>query len=119
MPTNALSGLYPCTIESYGPGGYTSTASAILRGNQRSQSIKLDLLCISWSLLEWLRPRLEFEERVEGRVSQPYLGILQELIARQEAENLRDRTMICFYEKVGELYGHWIETATSSQHVHG
>ena len=46
--------------------------------------------------LEWLRPTLEFEQKIEGRlVSPPWY--LQELIIQKEAENLRT-IMICFSE---------------------
>ena len=64
--------------------------------------------------LEWLRPRLEFEEGVEQYIASPswYIG---ELIAQKEVENLRT-AMIYFYVKVGEFYKHWIETALSSHH---
>ena len=64
--------------------------------------------------LEWIRPRLEFEERIEGHIVSPiwYLG---ELIAQKEVENLRT-AMICFYERACEFYEHGIETAKSSQH---
>ena len=53
--------------------------------------------------LEWLRTRLEFEERVERRVvSAPWY--LQELIAQKEAENLHAAT-VYFYEETCKLYG--------------
>lgn len=64
--------------------------------------------------LEWLGPTLEFEERVEGGVISP-AWYIQELIAQQEAKNLLT-AMSFFYEKTGDLYKHWIETATSSKH---
>lgn len=60
--------------------------------------------------LEWLRPRLIFEERVEGRIITE-TWYIQELIAQKEAENLRT-AMICFYQKAAELYKHWIEIIT-------
>ncbi len=64
--------------------------------------------------LEWMRPILEFEEKVEGGlVSPPWY--LQELITQQEVENLRT-AMICFCEKVGDIYKQVIETASSTQH---
>ena len=64
--------------------------------------------------LEWLRSKLAFEEGAERHIVSPP-WYLQELIAQQEAENLRTAT-ICFYEKGCELYKHWIEMAKSSQH---
>ena len=64
--------------------------------------------------LEVLRPRLIFEERVEGHIiSEPWY--IQKLIAQKEAENL-GTVIVCFYEQVSKLYAHLIETATSSQH---
>ena len=64
--------------------------------------------------LEWLRPRLEFEERVEGHIISPS-WYLQELIAQTEAENL-SATMTCFHSKACKFYDHWIKAAASSQH---
>ena len=64
--------------------------------------------------LEWLRPRLEFEERVEGHIISPS-WYLQELIVQTEAENLF-ATMNCFHSEACKLYEHWIKAATSSQH---
>ena len=60
--------------------------------------------------LEWMRPILECEEKIERRlVSPPWY--IQELIIQKEAENLRT-AMICFCEKVCEFYKQWIETST-------
>lgn len=60
--------------------------------------------------LEWMRPVLVCEERIERRlISPPWY--LQELIIQQEAENLRT-VIICFCDKVCELYKQWIETST-------
>ena len=64
--------------------------------------------------LEWMRPILEFEEKVEGRLVSPH-WYLQELITQQEVENLRT-AMICFCEKVSEIYKQVIETPSSTQH---
>ena len=66
------------------------------------------------SQLEWLRTRLEFEERIEQSVVSPPWYI-QELIAQKEAENLHAAT-VCFYEEICKLYGNWIKTSMSSQH---
>ena len=60
--------------------------------------------------LERMRPILVFEERIERRLVSP-LWYLQELIMQQEAENLRT-VMICFCEKVCELYKQWIKKST-------
>ena len=64
--------------------------------------------------LEWLRPRLRFEEKVEGRVLCP-LSYLQELITQKEAEN-HHAAMLCFFENVCKLYEDWIKTEGSSKH---
>ena len=64
--------------------------------------------------LEWLRTRLEFEERVEGSVvSAPWY--IQELIAQKETENFHS-AMVCLYEETCKLYGDWIKTTMSSKH---
>ena len=64
--------------------------------------------------LEWLRPRLAFEERVEGHlVSPPWY--LQELIVQKEVGNL-SAAMTCFYTETSKLYEDWIRTAMSSHH---
>ena len=60
--------------------------------------------------LEWMRPTLELEEKIERRLVSPS-WYLQELIRQQEAENLRT-VMICVCEKACELYKQWIETST-------
>ena len=64
--------------------------------------------------LEWLHPRLEFEEGVEQCVVSPSWYI-QELIAQKEAGNLRT-AMVHFYDEVCQFYGHWIKTAMLSHH---
>ena len=63
--------------------------------------------------LEWLQPRIEFEERVEGHpISPPWY--LQELVAQTESENLAT-TLISFHDEACSLYEHWIKAAKSSQ----
>ena len=64
--------------------------------------------------LEWLRPRLEFEERVEGHIVSPS-WYLQELIMQKEAENV-SATMTCFHGEARKLYENRTKAATSSQH---
>ena len=64
--------------------------------------------------LEWMYPRLKFEKRVEGRIVSP-IWYLEELVSQQEAEN-HHTAMLCFYEKIGDIYKPWIESATSSKH---
>ena len=64
--------------------------------------------------LEWMYPRLKFEKRVEGQIVSP-IWYLEELVSQKEAENYHT-AMLCFYEKIGELYKSWIESATSSKH---
>lgn len=64
--------------------------------------------------LEWLRPRLEFEDRVEGHMVSPD-WYLQELVTQKVADNL-SASMTCFHSRACKLYEHWIKTATSSQH---
>ena len=64
--------------------------------------------------LEYLRSRLEFEKRVEGRFITPSWYI-QELVAQAETENL-SVAINCFFTEAYDLYECWIETALSSQH---
>ena len=64
--------------------------------------------------LEWMRPMLEFEEKVEGCLVSP-TWYLQELITQQEVKNLRT-AMICFSEKACDIYKQVIETASSTQY---
>ena len=64
--------------------------------------------------LEWMRPRLEFERRVEGHIISP-IWYLEELVNQKEAENYQ-AAMLCFYQKIGGLYKPWIESAISSKH---
>ena len=112
MPINALLA-YIRTIESYGRDVIFQRIRHITWKSEKS-IYKAGFAVHVLEQLEWLRPRLEFEQRVEGCIVSPirYLG---ELIAQKEAENLRT-AMICFYEKVGKFYEHGIETARSSQH---
>lgn len=64
--------------------------------------------------LEWLRPRLEYENRIDESIISPSWYI-QELIAITEAENF-SATMICLHNDACKLYKQWIKNATSSQH---
>jgi hypothetical protein len=64
--------------------------------------------------LEWMRPRLEFERRIEGHVISP-IWYLEELVNQKAAEN-HHTAMLCLYEKIGRFYKPWIESAISSKH---
>lgn len=64
--------------------------------------------------LEWLRPRLEFEQRVEGHIVSPS-WYLQELITQKEAENV-SAAMTCLHGEARKLYENRTKAATSSQH---
>ena len=112
MPINALLA-YAGAIKSYDRNAILQRIRHIRWKSEKSiyrAGFSMHLL----TQLEWLRPRLEFEEGVEQYIVSPpwYLG---ELIAQKEVENLRT-AMIYFYAKVGKFYKHWIETALSSQH---
>ena len=64
--------------------------------------------------IEQLRPRLEFEKKVEGKIiSEPWY--IQKIITQTEAENI-STAIACFYEMVPKLYDHWIKTTKSSRH---
>ena len=112
MPINVLRA-YTCTIESYGRGKILQRIRHITW--KSGQSIyKAGFAVHILTQLEWLHPRLGFEERVEGWVISPSWYI-QELIAQQEAKNFLT-AMNFFYEETCDLYKHWIEKATSSTH---
>ena len=112
MPINALLA-YACATESYGRAEILERICHITWKSEKS-IYRAGFAVHVLTQLEWLHPRLEFEERVEGRVISPSWYI-QELIAQQEAKNLLT-TMSVFYEKACNFYKHWIETATSSKH---
>ena len=111
MPINVLIA-YISVIESYGRNKIFQRIRRITWKSEKS-IYRARFAVHVLEQLEWLRPRLEFERRVEGRIVSPiwYLG---ELIVQKEAENLRT-AMICYYEKACNFYKHWIETATSSK----
>ena len=112
MPINVLLA-YTRAIESYGREAILQRICRITWKSEKSiygAGFAVHVL----EQLEWLHPRLEFEKRAEGRVISPSWYI-QELIVQQEVKNLLT-TMSCFYKKAGDLYKHWIETATSSKH---
>ncbi len=112
MPINVLLA-YISAIESYGRAEILQRIHRITWKSEQS-IYKAGFAVHILTQLEWLRSRLEFEERVEGCVISPSWYI-QELIAQQEAKNLLT-AMSFFYEKAGDLYKHWIEIATSSKH---
>ena len=109
MPINVLIA-YISAIESYG----RSKVLQRIAWKSEKSIYRAGFAVHVLEQLEWLRPRLEFERRVEGHIVSPiwYLG---ELIVQKEAENLRT-AMICYHEKACELYEHWVKTATSSRH---
>ena len=112
MPVNVFLA-YTHAIKSYGQDAILQRIQHITWNSEKSiyrAGFGVHVL----TQLEWLRPRLEFEQRVEGSVISPPL-YLQELIAQKEAENLRS-TMVCFYQQACNLYKKWMGTATSSHH---
>ena len=112
MPINVLL-VYTRVIESCGRDAILQRIRRITWKSKKS-IYRVGFAVHILERLEWLRSKLEFEEEVERQIVSPPWYI-QKLIAQQEAENLRT-AMICFYEKVCELYKHWIETAMSSHH---
>ncbi len=112
MPINSLLA-YTRSIDEYGQDVIFQRIRRI-KWNSEKSIYKSGFALHILQQLEWMRPILEFEEKVEGRlVSPPWY--LQELIMQQEAENLRT-AIICFCEKACELYKQVIETASSNQH---
>ena len=112
MPINVLLA-YTRAVESYGREAILQRIRHITWKSEQS-IYKAGFAVHILTQLEWLHPRLGFEERVEGRVISPSWYI-QELIAQQEANNLLT-AMSFFYEKACDLYKHWIETTISSKH---
>lgn len=109
IPINVLIA-YTHTIKLSGPDAILARIDRVVWKSRQS----IYNTGFAWHVLEqleWLRPRLMFEERVEGHIITE-TWYIQELIAQKEAENLRT-AMTCFYEKAGKLYRHWIEIATS------
>ena len=108
MPINALLA-YSRTINAYNQDVIHRRIHRI-KWKSKKSIYKVGFAVHVLSQLEWMRPTLELEEKVERRlVSPPWY--LQELIVQQEAENLR-AVIICFCEKACELYKQWIETST-------
>ena len=111
MPINVLLA-YTRAIESYGREAILQRVCRIKWKSEKS-IYRAEFAVHVLEQLEWLRLKLEFEERVEGHIVSP-AWYIQELIAQQEVKNLLT-TMNCFYEKTCGFYKHWIETATSSK----
>ena len=59
----------------------------------------------SLSTLEWMRPRLDFEHRVEGKDASP-LWYKVEMLVHTEAKCFAE-AMECLHERVPKLYGEW------------
>lgn len=59
----------------------------------------------SLSTLEWMRPRLDFEQRVEGNDASP-LWYKVELLVHNEAKCFAE-AMECLHERVPKLFGEW------------
>lgn len=112
MPINVLLA-YVRAIESYGPDTIRQHIRDITWKSEYS-IYRSRFAGHVLQRLEWMRPRLEFEERVEGHIITP-IWYLQELVSQKEAENYHT-AMLCFYEKIGQLYKPWIESATTSKH---
>ena len=117
MPIDILVA-YTRPIESFGIESFGKEA-IFQRLRRITWKSEKSIYCVKFKVhtlkqLEELRPKLEAEEKIEGRViSSPWY--LQELIAKVEAENL-STAMICFHNEVRNLYNHWIEMARVSKH---
>ena len=108
MPINTLLG-YSRAIKTYNRNVIYQRIHRI-RWKSKKSIYKVGFAVHVLPQLEWMRPTLEFEEKVEGRlVSPPWY--LQELIVQKEAEKLQT-VMTCFCEKACQLYKQWIETST-------
>lgn len=112
MPINVILA-YAQTIESYGRDKIRQSIRSITWKSEKSiyrAGFGVHVL----QRLEWIRPRLKFERRVEGHIVSP-IWYLEELVGQKEAKNYQT-ALLCFYEKIDELYKPWIESATSSKH---
>ena len=112
MPISLLIA-YVRTVESYGRD------AALQRIHQITWKSEKSIYMAGFGVhvlkqLEWLRPRLDFEERVERHLVSPS-WYLQELIVQKEVENL-NAAMTCFYTETIKLYEDWIKTSMSSKH---
>ena len=65
--------------------------------------------------LEWLRPRLEYEQKLEGRKVSPR-WYLCELVARSEVKNLV-LAMECLHDRARRLYNEWRKLANDANDV--
>lgn len=112
MPIQILL-VYTRAVESYGRAAILQRTREITWKSEKSiysTGFAVHVL----ERLEWLRPRVEFEKRVEGHRVSPF-WYLQELITQMEAKNL-SATTICFHNEACKFYGHWIEKARTSLH---
>ena len=112
MPINVLL-TYINTIKSYRRDVILQRINNIKWKSERS-IYRTEFAVHVLERLEWLRPKLTFEDRVEGHVISAS-WYLQELIVQKEVENLHT-ALTSFCEKACELYKHWIEIAKSSRH---
>ena len=112
MPISVLIS-YTRAIESYGRDMVLQRIRRIVWESKKS-IYEVEFAVHVLERLEWLRPRLEFEARVEGQVVSPPWYI-RELVIQKEVENLCT-AMICFYDEAFTLYEGWIKTTTYSQH---
>ncbi len=111
MPINVLVS-YSRSIESYGRDVVLQRLHQI-EWKSKESIYRAGFAIHALKQLEWLQPRLEFEERVEGRPLSPSWYLL-EVVIQTEAENL-SATMLSFHDEAREFYKHWIEAATSSR----
>ena len=112
MPINVLLA-YTHVIKSYGRDKINKRIHRI-KWKSKKSIYKVGFAVHVLQRLEWMRPRLEFEERTEGHIVSPG-WYLAELVGQKEVENCHT-AMLCFYEKIGELYKPWIKSAISSKH---
>ena len=112
MPINVLLD-YRHTIKSHGQQAIHQQIRRI-KWKSKKSIYRVGFAVHILQRLEWMRPRLEFERRVEGHIISP-IWYLEELVKQKEAEN-HHTAMLCLYEKIGGLYKPWIESAISSKH---
>ena len=113
MPINVLVSYFNATVSYYGQHAIPHHFHDI-RWETEKSIYKAGFAEHALKEIEQLRPRLEFEKKVEGKIiSEPWY--IQKIITQTEAENI-STAIACFYEMVPKLYDHWIKTTKSSRH---
>ena len=102
------------TIESYGLAAIHERLNRITWKSEK-QIYQTGLPKLFLQKLEYLRPRLEFERKAEGRVVSPSWYLL-EIVVQAGAENFVT-TVRVFHDEIHKCYKRWIGRAKSSRRM--